>query len=132
MNLHRALGVPGASSADSRNFMVIGLVGAVLRTGKQSFPAPPSSYRSPACFAILRWGGIAVGRTPSCSDLCEPVWCDQVSLGGSKLTASFFLLACFRFNVCYRVINFFPAVVFGKITIFININPYRTEKRVPH
>lgn len=80
MNLHRALGVPGASSAGTRDFMVIQLVGAVLRTGKQSVPAPPPCYRSPACFALLRWDGMVVGRTPSCTDVCEPAWREQVSL----------------------------------------------------
>ena len=84
MNLPCALGVPGASSAGTGDVVVVRLVGAVLHAGKQSFPAPPSSYRSPACFALLRWGGVAVGRTPSCSDLCEPAWCDQVSLEGKK------------------------------------------------
>ena len=88
MNIHRALGVPGASSGDTPDFMVIGLVGAVLRSGKQSVPPPPSSYRSPACFALLRWRGMIVGRTPYCRDLREPMWREQVrSREGFELTA---------------------------------------------
>lgn len=51
---------------------MIQLVGAVLQSGKQALGA--------GCFALLRWGGRVVGRTPFCHDLHEPSWRDQVCL----------------------------------------------------
>lgn len=90
MNLPWSLGSqsPDGSSATGGEFMVIKLVSSVLHAGKQGPPPPPTSYRTPTSFALLRWGGVAVGRTPSCPDLHEPAWHEQVGTslrGGSEI-----------------------------------------------
>ena len=68
MNLPWVLGAPN----EGDYCVVIQLVGAVLQSGKQALGA--------GCFALLRWGGRVVGRTPFCHDLHEPSWRDQVCL----------------------------------------------------
>ena len=65
MRLPWALG-----AADEEGFVVIQLVGAVIQAGTR----PPGA----GCFALLRWGGKVVGQTPSCHEVLEPTWHEQV------------------------------------------------------
>lgn len=65
MNLPWVLG-----AAHEGDCVVIQLVGAVLRSGKQALGA--------GCFALLRWDGRVVGRTPVSHDVHEPSWHEQV------------------------------------------------------
>lgn len=69
MNLPWVLG-----AANEEGCVVIQLVGAVLQTGKQQ------QALGAGCFALLRWGGRVVGRTPFCHDLHEPTWHEQVNM----------------------------------------------------
>ncbi|CAN0018446.1 unnamed protein product [Ectocarpus sp. 6 AP-2014] len=75
MSLPWVLGASVSSLVGSEeDCIVIQLVGAVLKAKKQLPHATPGS----GCFALLRWGGSIVGKTPVCRDLHEPTWHEQI------------------------------------------------------
>lgn len=83
MNLPWVLGANDYSLADSNqgDWLVLQLVGVVGTAGNHRLPPAPRSYVSPACFAVVRWNGVTIDRTPCCRDLLSPTWDEQVSCG---------------------------------------------------
>lgn len=85
MNLPWVLGAPCASAADIReDCIVIQLVGAVLQAGNQLPPHSPGT----CCFALVRWAGKVIGRTPLSHDCHEPIWNEQVRRRNEQETIS--------------------------------------------
>lgn len=73
MNLPWALGAQHGYSC-----LVVQVVSVVPSGIKQRQYHPPRDVTSPTCFAVVRWCGIEVGRTPCCRDLSAPTWQHQV------------------------------------------------------
>ncbi|CAM9137499.1 unnamed protein product [Scytosiphon promiscuus] len=75
MNLPWVLGAPCAFVADNKeDSIAIQLVGAVLQVGDRLSPNSPGT----GCFALVRWAGKIIGRTPFAHDCHEPNWNDQI------------------------------------------------------
>lgn len=73
------MSLPWAVGAHHGSTCLVVQVVGVVRTGiREQQYAPPRGYSLPACFAVVRWNGLEIGRTPCCSDLNMLTWQNQV------------------------------------------------------
>ena len=79
MHLPWSLGAVSSFSAVKEDLVVVQIVG-IVREHRNMLQVPSGGSRASACFALIRWNGNVVGRTPYCCELYEPIWQDQVSL----------------------------------------------------
>lgn len=98
MHLPWSLGADIPFPAEKAGLVVVQLVGIVPKDGRTMFPVAPNSSKAPACFALLRWNGAVVGRTPDSRELHKPTWDEQVRLDPHTNV---------RFEVHTAIISFF-------------------------